>query len=422
MAAATEAIDNLENSKEIGPGGPHSVARRPILDLQSRVHAFKLLFRGGSEPDQLGSAAMLETAAILKLEKPTEFKKLTGKLMAFVSCPWQALNEQLAQSLPPTLTVLEIAPIPDPSPEAIAVCDSLKALGFHFALDDCFSQPVAEPLWRLADYVKVDIGRSGLEERKALFERLRGSPVALLAKNVETQKEYLQAREEGFTLFEGYFFCQPMAKKNRRPPANQLLRIQILQALQHHPLELQKLSQLVKRDGPLAFQLLRLVNSPLYAVRQVVESIEGALLAVGDDAFRRIATMAIAREFNGDQPAELLCMAMMRARFCEVCSASRGLDAFGQYLVGLLSLLPAMQGQSMSDLAPSLPLSPEIREALLGTRNKERALLGWLEHFERGDWAGCHVAAETDSLNQNELAKVYREAIAWTETVLFSAE
>jgi len=37
-------------------------------------------------------------------------KKLTGKLTAFVRCPWQALNEQLAQVLPATLTVLEIEP------------------------------------------------------------------------------------------------------------------------------------------------------------------------------------------------------------------------------------------------------------------------------------------------------------------------
>jgi EAL and modified HD-GYP domain-containing signal transduction protein len=115
-------------------------------------------------------------------------------------------------------------------------------------------------------------------------------------------------------------------------------------------------------------------------------------------------------------------MAMMRARFCEVTGAARSLDAFGQYLVGLLSLLPAMQGQPMSEVAPSLPLSPEIREALLGTANRERALLGWLEHFECSDWAGCDAAAEADGLNQDELAKAYRDAITWTETVLYSAE
>jgi c-di-GMP-related signal transduction protein len=109
---------------------------------------------------------------------------------------------------------------------------------------------------------------------------------------------------------------------------------------------------LVKRDGPLTYQLLRLVNSPFWGMRQNVESIEVALVAVGENAFRRIATLAIASEFNGDQPAELLCMAILRGRICEAMASQRGLDPFGQYLLGLLSLLPAMQGQPMSEVAP----------------------------------------------------------------------
>jgi EAL and modified HD-GYP domain-containing signal transduction protein len=199
-----------------------------------------------------------------------------------------------------------------------------------------------------------------------------------------------------------------------------MLRLEILKALQRNPLELVKVSELVKRDGPLTYQLLRLANSPLWGLRQPVESIQAALLAVGDDAFRRIATLAIATEFNGDQPPELLCMAMIRGRFCEVAGTKRGLDSFGQYLLGLLSLLPAMQGQPMSELAPALAVGDEIRAALMGTRNPERIPLGWLECCERGDWAGCNAAAEADGLNQEELVKTYVEAAAWAEAVLHS--
>lgn len=156
-------------------------------------------------------------------------------------------------------------------------------------------------------------------------------------------------------------------------------------------------------------------------MRQAVDSIDVALLLVGDDTFRRIATMAIASEFNGAQPAELLCMAMVRARFCEVAGLKRNLDPFGQYLLGLLSLLPAMQGQPMSEVAPTLPIDDKIREALLGTKNPERALLGWLENCERGDWTACDTDAEINKLNQQELAKVYVDAVAWTEAALHSA-
>jgi len=363
----------------------------------------------------------MEAAAFHKLNKPSELKRLTGSLVAVVRCAAQALSEELAQVLPPSLTVLEVAASGEAPPDLKATCEKLKALGFRLALGEFTGQPEFDSLVELADYIKVDFDRTQPADRFALMQRLRGKAIILMAAKLETQKDYLKAREEGFTLFEGYWFCQPVMKRNRRPPANQMLRLEILKALQQNPLDLVKVSGLVKRDGPLTYQLLRLANSPLWGLRQPVESIQAALLAVGDDAFRRIATLAIATEFNGDQPAELLCMVMVRARFCEVAGVELNLDSFGQYLLGLLSLLPAMQGQPMSELAPALAVGNEIRAALMGTKNPERVLLGWLESCERGDWAGCDAAAAADGLHQDRLARVYLDAVAWAETALHSA-
>ena len=56
----------------------------------------------------------------------------------------------------------------------------------------------------------------------------------------------------------------------------------------------------------------------------------------------------------------------------------------------------------------------------MGTGNPERALLGWLESCERGDWAGCDRTAQAGGLNQEELVKGYIEAVAWAEAALHS--
>jgi c-di-GMP phosphodiesterase len=424
MEIPVRSISKTEDTRPSIPGVLHMVVRHPILDLRGRVHAYELLLREGREQNGKEGPVVrpvAETAAFFALQKPSELKKLTGKMMAFVSCRLEDLSDRLAQTLPATLTILEIPGSLEMPAELIAVCQQLKGEGFRFALDNFKWLPQFKPLLELADYVKVDFDRISKEERRELFEQVRGKPIGMLAKNIDTQANFVRAREEGFELFEGHYFCEPVPVRNRRPPVNQILRIDILRALQQTPLEVHKVSQLVKRDGPLTYQLLRLANSPLWAVRKEIDSIEQALMTVGDDAFRRIATTAIASEFNGNQPPELLCMAMVRGRFCEVAGGKRNLDPFIQYLLGLLSLLPAMQGQAMKDIAPTLPLGGEIREALLGTKNPERVLLGWLENYERGDWAGCDVAAEVDSLNQQELAKTYVDAVAWTEAALHSA-
>jgi len=422
MDAAYQPIYKPGDSALTFSPGPFSVVRQPILDLRGRVHAYELLFRGGLSSDGVSAFnSLLETAGNFSLEKPSELKKLTGKLTAFVRCPMVGLNEQLGSVLPPSLTILEIEPTLEVAPESVSSCRQMKAHGFRFALEDFASEPQDTSLLELADYIKVDFCRTTPEVRRRQLDELRGKPHMMMAKGLHTYCDYQKAREEGFTLFEGFFFLEPVAKRNRRPPVNQMLRLEILRALQRHPLDMSTVSQLVKRDGPLTYQLLRLVNSPLWGMRQNVESIEVALVAVGENAFRRIATLAVASEFNGDQPAELLSMAILRGRICEVMAAKRGLDPFGQYLLGMLSLLPAMQGQPMSEVARTLPLSTDVVEALLGKKCPERAMLAWLEYWERGDWAACDSAAEALSLDQEELSRVYIEAVAWTENALHSS-
>jgi EAL and modified HD-GYP domain-containing signal transduction protein len=208
--------------------------------------------------------------------------------------------------------------------------------------------------------------------------------------------------------------------ENREIPANRLSHIEILQLLQSESIDLHKLTRLLKRDASLTYRLLRLVNSPMYGIRQEVRSIQAALLAVGEDAFRRIALLTIASELNDGQPAEILRMAFVRARFCEEAAGQCALDSTEQYLTGLLSLLPAMLRLPMEELTPLLPLRMEIREALGGRANPERVLLEWLESHERGDWAACDATVLAYRLSQEALLECYAGALMWAEAALKS--
>jgi c-di-GMP-related signal transduction protein len=397
--------------------GLRYVARQPIMDRRSRVHGYELLFRAGPEAafrgdGDLATRTMLDNTVMFGLER------LTGGLPAFVNCTREALTEELVNVLPPSMTVLEILETLEPTPDLIAACRRLKCAGFRLALDDFIWEPRFEPLVEIADYIKVDVTLSGADERRRLMRMLDGAAVALLAEKVETQDEYKQARDEGFTLFQGYYFCRPVLMENRKVPSNRLSHVEILQLLRSDSIELKKLTRLLKREASLTYRLLRLVNSPMCAVRQEVSSIQSALLAVGEETFRRVAILAITSELSGNRPAEILRMAFVRGRFCEMAAGMCGLDATEQYMVGLLSLLPAMLRVPMSELTPALPLRGEIRRALEGAAMPERSLLGWLECHERGDWAACDGLVQSYGLDQNALMECYAEAMVWAEDAL----
>lgn len=395
------------------------VARQPILDLRGKVHGYELLFRAGPETVFRGDGdaatrTMLDNTVIFGLEL------LTGGLPAFVNCTAEALTERLVDVLPAGMTVLEILECLEPTPSLISACRKLKISGFRLALDDFTFKPGFEPLLALADYVKVDFMQTTRKERQTLLKQLDRFTVALVAEKVETQEEFKQAAADGFTLFQGYYFCHPVLLQNRKVPANRIFHLEIMQLLQSENLDFRQLGNLVKRDAGLTYRLLRLVNSPMCAMRQEVKSIEMALTVVGEDAFRRIATLAIASELNGEQPPEILRMAFVRARFCEMAAGLCSLNPSEQYLLGMFSLLPAMLCVRMEELAPMLPLREEIGAALLGHDCAERSLLHWVECYESGEWAQCDAISASNNLNQGWIAECYIESVAWAEEALNS--
>jgi EAL and modified HD-GYP domain-containing signal transduction protein len=379
-----------------------------------------LLFRNGHEEafrgdGDLASRTMLDNTLLFGLER------LTCGLPAFVNCTTETLTGTLVHLLPSGMAVLEILETVDPSPALLSACHKLKTAGYRFALDDFTWKPGIEPLVEMADYIKVDFALTDARERRKLLDRLGYITVALVAEKVETQEQFSQARHEGFTFVQGYYFCRPVLLENHKVPANRLSHVEILRLLQDEVMDLRELARLVKRDTSLTYRLLRLINSPVCAMRQEVRSVQTALIVVGEETFRRMATLAITSELNAGQPSELLRMAFVRGRFCEQAAGIAGLDRTEQYLLGLLSLLAAMLHLPMQDLAPSLPLREEIRRALEGTEIAERCLLTWLEGHERGDWAACDAIMETHKLEQEGLLRCYEEAVAWAEAVLHFA-
>ncbi len=393
------------------------VARQPILDLRGRVHGYELLFRNGPEAAFIGDGdlatrTMLDNTVIFGLER------LTGGLPAFVNCTAESLTGRLVDVLPTSMTILEVLESLEPTPQLVAACRKLKAAGFRLALDDFVWKPELAPLVEIADYIKVDFVLMGSLERQAQLRLLHGATVALVAEKVETQEQFRDACAEGFTFFQGYYFCHPVLMENRKVPANRLFQIEILQLMQDANMDLHRLARLVKRDASITYRLLRLVNSPVCAVRQEVSSIESALLVVGEEAFRRIATLAITSELCADRPPELLRMAFIRGRFCELAAGLCALDQTEQYLLGMLSLLPAMLRVPMEELASTLPLREDIRQALLGEATPHRSLLDWIEFHEHGNWAACDAVSQASGLMPEDVIRCYGEAVIWSEAAL----
>ena len=413
MATQAELARGVEIPQPGLVGEMRYVARQPILDMQGRVHGYDLHFRNAPEvvlrrDAELAVQTMLDNEVIFGLER------LTNGLPAFITCTAEALTGNSVLVLSPAKTILGVPAGLEPDAKLVEACRALKARGFRLALDEFAGSDKPHPLLSQADYVRLDFTRFHEMERQQLYKAASES-LMLVAQKVVTYEDHRKACALGFTLFQGDYFCHPVLLKKRKVPANGRSHFEIVRELYHDPIDIRKVGQLVRRDAALTYRLLRLVNSPIYSIYQEVRSIEAAITVLGEATFRRVVSLAVLSELNGDQPSAILHAALVRARFCELAARRFGLDTDEQYLLGMLSLLPAMLGVPMEEIVPILPLRGQICEALAGTENTERQLLGWLEFHEHADWGACDRIVSSFGLDSNLLVRCYVEAASWAE-------
>ena len=117
---------------------------------------------------------------------------------------------------------------------------------------------------------------------------------------------------------------------------------------------------------------------------------------------------------NGRGCSEVVTVAVLRARCCELVGNALGEDAGAElFLLGLCSLLDTMLGRPLASLIDGLPLSPGTRGALLGDDNQPRRVLDAVIMQERGAWDRAEEAAARAGISPIDLAVAHAEALRW---------
>lgn len=393
------------------------LARQPILDAQGRVVAYELLFRRATvsvfdgEPDA-ASQTIIDNAMIYGLEK------LTAGLPAFINCTADTLSKEFILLLPPASTVLEVLETVEVTEDVVKDCIRLRQKGYKLALDDFNYTPSLDPLIEIADFIKIDFRSTPPGDRQTLISALNHFNGVYLAEKVETREEYEEAAQEGFSLFQGYYFCKPSLIRKQAVPSNHLTHLRLIRSLQDDPLDIHELGEIIKSEPAITYRMFQYVNSAVSGTRQEVTSITTALLVMGDKLFRSMATLAVTVELNNALSPETLRMAILRARFCETTAHLCCLDPSEQYLLGLFSLLDAMLQVPMEEALAPLSLPAPIQEALLGKQNNNRYPLTWLESHERGDFARCDALAAADGFEPAVLEQTLNAATLWADELL----
>lgn len=398
------------------------IARQPIFDAQLDVFAYELLFRQGNATEYNSTDGNCATASVLtNAFGSAELGELTGQRPYFINFTESLLLSNVASLFPADRLYVEVLEDCRPLPEIIAACSQLRESGYTLVLDDFLYRPELEPLVQMADIIKVDFLLADADERRKTAERCRELGIPCLAEKVETAEEFQQAREMGYSLFQGFFFSKPSMYAVNDMPANRANSLQLLHELNQENSDIGQMESIIRRDVALSFKLLRLINSAAFALRRDVDSIRQALALLGMERIRRWASLVALSEAGQGLPDELVRMTLIRAFFCERLARACGREAMADnaFLMGSFSFIDTFFARPIEQVLEEIALNQSVKDALLGEFNDLGKIYRALTAYEQGDWAYVRDILEALGLDDPKgIGAIYTESVRQSQEML----
>jgi c-di-GMP-related signal transduction protein len=397
------------------------IARQPILNVHKRLFAYELLYRGTKKSTLATASGNKATTSVLSSAFLTEgIDRISGSRPCFINFTRELLLQYIPLSFPKTLIVVEVLEDIPPTPDIVEVCRKLRAEGYSIALDDFVYDPSLDPLINVADIIKFDLRISSIDNIQKTLHKLSRYNLKYLAEKVESYEEFVQASKLGFSYFQGYFFCRPERIKIREVDSAKINLVNLLAEVNRKTTSLKKLEKIIQGDVGLAYKLLRYINSSYFYRLTKIESVAHAITYLGDREIRRFIILVLISELATDKPAELVRLAVVRAKMGELLARETALKEKEDeiFLLGLFSLLDAMLDTSLDFICERLSLGDHLKNALIHRTGPYAPYLQAVMSYEKRDKTGCLAALEKISLGPEKLHQMYMDAITFAESVL----
>ncbi len=400
------------------------VARQPIFDRAKRVFGYELLFRSGLEnfcntdkPDESTVDVIANSFLVIGLDELTDGRR------GFINFTRNLILSGVPSMLPQEGVVVELLEDIEPDEEILAACRKLQKDGYILAMDDFILEHKDSPLIEYADIVKIDyIGTTPLQ-RKELCSDLLGQGVTLLAEKVETPEDFEEALGLGFTYFQGYFFSKPTIQVGKEIPGNKLTQMQILNEVNKPDVSHERFEEIIKQDVSMTYKLLRFMNSAWFGFRAEISSIKHALVLLGPREFRKWVSLVALRSVADDKPPELVMRSITRAKVAEEIATMTDLSSKASelFLMGMFSFVDALTDMSLEDALAKLPISDDIRLALLEKKGKFGAVLLMIESYETGQWDQFAKSAAEIDIPEADVPELFNTSWKWAKEAFAAA-
>lgn len=399
------------------------IARQPIFNDQLDVYGYELLFRLNSQSSQFGGVSSQgATAAVITGLYESGIENIVEDKLAFINFDDIFIHSDALELIKPDQMVVEMLEKIKIDGSLMARLKTIKDQGYLIALDDFEEAVQSYPLMPLADIIKYDLMVTPLATIAADAAAALTQGKVLLAEKVETQAEFQQAKEMGFTLFQGYFFSKPIiAGHSVSKSPTKLQYFKLISELKKDDPSYDALAELIQQDVTLAYRVMRMAS--VRSNHDLVSSIRYALTYMGLNEIERWLNILMLQDLGKDKPEELMKISIIRSRFAQTLAKRALLTYNAQHSAGMMGLFSVLDGildQTMAEALAGITLPPAILEALLDGSGPLYPIYELMAAYEKGDWATTLKRSQELNIEEYIMYHDYREAIQWANEIISS--
>ncbi len=387
------------------------VGRQPIFDRDLAVQGYELLFR---ELDPQATGADRDGAGLtpqgLLGSTSDGINSLVGTKRAFCNATPGIVAGETPITIPPDRVVIEVLESMIGGDDDLAGCRRLRDDGYTLAIDGFQWSTGAEDLLELASIVKIEVESVDRDRLPQLVNDCRRFNVEIIAQGVDTPAKLGRCESLGFDFFQGYLLARPHAAPTGPLAPGRLAGLRVSARLLDAECPITVIEDIIRGDPAMSHQLLQLAGAGAAGgMKRTVRTLRQALVLVGWRRLQSWVALLLLTE-DGATSEEEIALVLMRARMSESLAAAAGCRPDAGYTAGLLSTLDIVLGMPVEKIVESLPLDPELRDAVLSGEGPLGRLIADVADYQ----LGRPELATRSALPEDALRAASVEALTWT--------
>lgn len=390
------------------------IVREPIKDRKGKIIGYEIMYHGENHAFSTGGNenefAAADTIYNFLTQNSAQALKGSVNFMTFTTTLLMKKTPKLFDS---SELVIQIDDSVIIHPLSMHFIKQYMQEGYKIAVNEFQFSPRYLGLLDSIDYIKINAKTTSDDTMKNIIEIAHSMSKQCIVTDIDTEEAYEKAIALNADSVEGTYVAERLTTKVKSGAFLQSNFFRLMVEVTKDEPNIDEVEHLISMDASLTYGLLKMVNSAYFAMRKQTTDIHQAMIVLGLEQLKQwvyLLSASGADQEIDDNAEEFLKRSFMRAYFCsELMKYAKDMPITRSeaYLMGMFSTLNHLVDAPLEDILSDLPISEEVRAALLRKEGRCGKLYSLVLSYENADWNNITALAKELGIPDQVLTNTY---------------